>query len=181
MAIVRGTEMTYLQKTTEPEVLYFPDLFECQSAAAAPVLVPSTGKSENATAVSAGAGVVPGTKARTGTTNLAARLFDLVSRGSFALGRKEITEAFIAVGGLSANGGPEQLDAVIELCLHITSESYRAGNTRRRTRVWYDPFTGRLELETMTGARDSLTVWQIPLCVFLEAGGRRGMNKKGTI
>ncbi|MBY0547422.1 MAG: hypothetical protein K2W95_09030 [Candidatus Obscuribacterales bacterium] len=90
----------------------------------------------------------------------AARLYALLRQGSFARSRNQIIDIFItAGGGKSQSGQPVNLKAIIALCLTTSAESFKSKNVRQQLTLWFDPFTGRIELQTSDGLRDSLTVW----------------------
>jgi hypothetical protein len=90
----------------------------------------------------------------------AERIYKLVRRGTFGLSRQQVIDAFVAAGGMNACGQPVNFQAVIRLCLEITAQSHKAGKAADQIRIWFDPFSGRLELTTANGSRDNLTVWK---------------------
>ncbi len=95
----------------------------------------------------------------------AEKVFKMVKNGNFGLYRQQIINTFKHVGGSGVVGAPENIKAIIKLCLDVVAESCRSG--KALIRFWFDPFTGRLELETANGLRDSLLVWSSPAAVTL--------------
>lgn len=90
------------------------------------------------------------------TSSPAERVFRMVKNGNFGFNRQEIIDAFIAVGG-SNNGAPVDYKAIIKLCLDVVAQSHK--NSKSALRLWFDPFTGRLELELANGLCDSLQIY----------------------
>lgn len=85
----------------------------------------------------------------------AERLFRLIKNGTFALCREQILEAFESVGGLK-HSSHINLKGIIKLCVDIVAESHKKGKSGLR--LWFDPLTGRLELESANGLTDSLQI-----------------------
>lgn len=89
----------------------------------------------------------------------AERLYALVKQGSFARSRSQIIEIFTTAGGKTPGGEPVNVKAIIALCLTASAESFKSKNIEQRIALWFDPFSGRIELQTTDGLRDSLTIW----------------------
>lgn len=78
------------------------------------------------------------------------QILKMVKNGNFGLYREQIIAAFKQAGGSTEIN----LRAIIKLCLDVVAESCSNGKTG--IRLWFDPFTGRLELEAANGLKDSL-------------------------
>lgn len=87
----------------------------------------------------------------------ASKIYQLIKLGHFGFDRERIVAAFTAG---SKTFQRRDLKRIIGLCLEVEAESNR--NSRAALRLWFDPFSGRLELESANGLRDSL-------CLFASA------------
>ncbi len=88
----------------------------------------------------------------------AERIYMLIKNGSFALGRQFIKDAFLTAAGQTESGQAANLKAIVKLCIQIAAQSYKSKSTNHLN-IWFDPFSGRLELSTRNGLKDSLTVF----------------------
>ena len=79
------------------------------------------------------------------------RIANLLAQGSFAPVSNQVITLFMEAGGMDNLGGALNIKAVIALCMEIS-------NSNNSIELWYDPFSGRLELST-EGKSDSLTIW----------------------
>lgn len=86
------------------------------------------------------------------------RIACLLAQGSFGAARQQVTDLFIEFGGYDFDLTPKNLKAVLKLCMEITAASHRTLSSQS-FELWYDPFSGRLELSTTSGAADSLSIW----------------------
>lgn len=82
----------------------------------------------------------------------------LLAQGSFGAVRQQITDLFIEFGGYDFDLTPKNLKAVLKLCMDISAASHRTLSSQS-FELWYDPFSGRLELSTASGSVDSLSIW----------------------
>lgn len=85
----------------------------------------------------------------------------MVKNGSFGLYREQIISTFKLAGGAAACSN---LSAVVKLCLDVVAESCKNG--KAGLKLWFNPFTGRLELEAANGMRDSLPLWSAPAAAY---------------
>lgn len=86
------------------------------------------------------------------------RIACLLAQGTFGAARQQVIDLFVEVGGYDFSLSPRNLKAVLKLCLDLSIASHRSLSTES-FELWYDPFSGRLELSTKTGANDSLSIW----------------------
>lgn len=86
------------------------------------------------------------------------RIACLLAQGSFGAVRQQVTDLFIEFGGYDLDLTPKNLKAVLKLCMDITAASHRSLSSQS-FELWYDPFSGRLELSTASGGADSLSIW----------------------
>ncbi len=89
----------------------------------------------------------------------AERIYKLVKNGSFALGRQTIIAAFQAAASQTTDGQAVNVKAIVKLCLEITAESYKSTNPANHLKIWFDPFTARVEMQAGNGLKDSLSIW----------------------
>lgn len=94
---------------------------------------------------------------RFGDTRIS-RLACLLAQGSFGAVRQQVTDLFVELGGYDLDLTPRNLKAVLKLCMDITAASHRSVSSQS-FELWYDPFSGRLELSTASGKADSLSIW----------------------
>lgn len=87
------------------------------------------------------------------------RLGSILSQGTFGAVRQQVVDLFLESAGIDAEGRPARLNEVVRLCQEISNSTYKLHQGCLFLELWYDPFTGRLELSSSNGQQDSLSIW----------------------
>ncbi|MBX9686354.1 MAG: hypothetical protein K2X27_06600, partial [Candidatus Obscuribacterales bacterium] len=89
----------------------------------------------------------------------AKRLARILSQGKFEPVRSEVKSYFDEFVPTNSQGAPADFHALLLVCSELSDLSFDDAQKANLLRLWFDPFSGCLELACLDGSRDSLQLW----------------------